>query len=449
MTAEILSVGTELLLGDIINTNAAFIARELKQLGISAYFQTVVGDNKERLIAALNSAAARSDIIITTGGLGPTADDITKETAAEFLGLELTLDENLWNGIREGMLKRGRPVTENNKKQALLPNSGRFLHNANGTAPGVIMEKNGKTVILLPGPPFEMEAMFKNEVIPIIIQKTDTRFYSKTLRICGIGESQAEDMLKDVIETQTNPTIAPYAKSFEVHFRVTAASADAEAARKLAQPVIDKIYAVLGENIYGEDETTLEEAVISLLLKKKLTLACAESCTGGLIASRLVNVSGVSAVFMEGIVSYSNESKVTRLGVSPETIEKYGAVSKQTALEMAAGAARVLNCGVGLSVTGIAGAGATGLSVAATDAAESNIAGADIAKTAGRRGVPESDICAEDKADKQTGLVFIGIFVGGHVTAEEFHFTGSRNRIRGQSAQTALDLLRRKLLNGN
>lgn len=408
MVAEILAVGTELLLGDIVNTNSAYIAAELKELGISVYFQGVVGDNQERLVSALEAASNRSDIVILTGGLGPTEDDLTKETVAKFLNLEMELDEGSWNGIQEFFKKRSRPITENNKKQAVFPKNSTILKNEKGTAPGCAIEQNGKIFIMLPGPPFEMEPMFKNEVIPFLSNKSDACFYSKTLRVCGIGESAAEDMLKELIDAQTNPTIAPYAKAFEVHLRVTASARNRQEAERLTVPTVEKIYEILGDNIYGEDESTLEQIVVSLLAERKLKLACAESCTGGLLASRLVNVPGASEVFMECIVSYSNESKISRLGVSQKTLEEYGAVSAQTAEEMAEGVVKSQNCGVGVSITGVAGPG---------------------------------------HAEKQPGLVYIGIYLNGEVTVKEFRFAGDRERIRNQSAVSALDLLRR-ILNG-
>lgn len=410
MVAEILSVGTELLLGDIINTNQTFIARELKELGISVYFQGTVGDNIERLKAALEAASNRSDIVILTGGLGPTGDDLTKETVAEYLGLEMELDEGSWDNILTFFKKIGRTLTENNKKQAVFPIGSVILKNNRGTAPGCAIEKDDKTFIMLPGPPEEMEEMFLNEVIPLLRKKTHGYFYSKTLRVSGVGESRAADILKDLLDAQTNPTIAPYAKPNEVHLRVTASAESKEEAERLTIPTVKKIYEILGENIYGEDNTTLEQAVVTRLKDKKLTLGCAESCTGGLIASMLVNVPGASEVFYEGIVSYSNESKITRLGVLPETLKKHGAVSCETAAEMAEGIIKNLGLNVGVAVTGIAGP-------------------------------------AHDNTKKETGLVYIGICVNGKTTVKEFHFPGDRERVRTQSAATALDLLRR-ILNG-
>jgi len=408
MTAEIISVGTELLMGDVINTNSAFIACELKGIGVNVYRISVVGDNSARLTDALKTAASRADTIILTGGLGPTQDDLTKETVAEYLNLEMIFDKSSWDNIVETLNKRGRPVTENNKKQAFFPKGSAILKNNCGTAAGCAVTANGVTYIMLPGPPYEMEAMFKNEVIPILTQKSDIRFYSKTLRICGVGESAVEDMLNDIIASQTNPTIAPYAKTYEVHLRVTASAASEKTARALAAPVVDKIYAILGDNIYGEDDTTIEDAAITLLRETGYTIATAESCTGGLLAARLVNVPGASGVFMEGVVTYSNEAKIKRLGVSPATLEQYGAVSEQTAKEMAVGIAKGSDTNIGVAITGIAGPGG-----------ETN--------------------------GKNVGLVYIAIFLNGQVTVNEYHFTGDRTKIRDGSAQTALDMLRRVL----
>ncbi|MDR1689797.1 MAG: competence/damage-inducible protein A [Clostridiales bacterium] len=460
MVAEIVSVGTELLLGDIINTNAAFLAKELKNLGFSVYFQQVVGDNELRLKSALDTASNRSDVIILTGGLGPTQDDLTKEVTARYLNLGMEFDEYSWNEICSFFAKLRKTPTENNRKQAYFPKGSVILKNPNGTAPGCLIESNSVTYVMLPGPPFEMEAMFENEVKPHLLQKSSSVLYSKTLRVVGIGESEIEDRLKDLIEKQTNPTIAPYAKSFEVHLRITALADSFENAREKTLPLTRAVYDILGNNIYGEDSVTLEETVVALLKEKGIKLACAESCTGGLISSRLVNIAGVSEVFMEGVVTYSNESKIARLGVKRETLEKYGAVSEQTAGEMAAGVAGMLGCEAAVSVTGIAGSAQTNSgsytlchSVAASSADEN--AASQAKSTPGENAAqaaeasPKCDNAAQANSPaKEPGLVYIGIYLNGEITVKKFNFAGSRQRIRNQSAQMALDMLRRKLLNG-
>ena len=361
MNAELISVGTEILLGNIVNTNAAYLSEKMAGLGISVYFETTVGDNEERLTMALESALSRADIVILTGGLGPTADDITKETAAKVLGLPLYEDKNVKTAIEGYFEKRmiGR-ITDNNWKQAMVPEGAAILHNANGTAPGLILKsKEGdKTVILLPGPPGELKPLFEEQVVPYLEKMTDCVIYSRTIKTFGLGESMLEDAIKDLMENQTNPTIAPYAKTGEVHLRVTAKATDKKEAKKLIQPVCDEILKRFHNNIYSLDEKeTLEESIVKLLRKHELKLVTAESCTGGLLAGRIVGVAGVSDVFSRGFITYSNKSKRKVLDVSKTTLNEYGAVSKQTAKEMAVGAAIAGHADVAVSVTGIAGPG--------------------------------------------------------------------------------------------
>lgn len=410
MKAELLSVGTELLLGDILNTNVKFLSKELAGLGISVYYQSVVGDNSERVINAYETGFSRSDLIIVSGGLGPTEDDITKETAAEFFGVDLYESEEVLKSIQERFKKLGSKMYANNKKQALVPMGAKILSNDKGTAPGFIIEKDGKVLILLPGPPYELEHMFVEQVRPFLQEKQNAYFYSRVLRLFGIGESNAAMELKELIQSQTNPTIAPYAKTDEIVFRITARADNEETAKELTTPVAEEIYKKLGKYIYGEGEgISLENVVADLLKEKKMTIAVAESCTGGILASRFVNVPGVSEYFIEGIVTYSNQSKIKRLGVKEETLNKYGAVSKETAEEMAVGICKTSGADIGMSTTGIAGPGG-------------------------------------ETPDKPVGLVYIGLCIKGKVYTKQLNLIGSRIRIRERSAAIALDMLRRSLI---
>lgn len=357
MKVEILCVGTELLLGDILNTNAQFLAKEFGAMGFSMYHQAVVGDNVERLKREFELAINRADIVVTTGGLGPTDDDLTKETAAEYFNKKLIFHKESYDEIVKFFNKIGKEISENNKKQAYFPEGCTILKNDHGTAPGCIIDENDKVVILLPGPPREIIPMFRNYVIPYLRKYQEGTIVSKVLRVCGIGESGAAEMLKDLIDNQTNPTIAPYAKDNEVTFRITAKAESEEVAMKLIEPMERKVRERLKENVYGVGDTSLEDVLGAMLIEKKLTIATAESCTGGLLSGRLINYPGISEVFMEGAVTYSNEAKMNRLGVKKETLESYGAVSSETAAEMAKGIAKTAGTNIGVSTTGVAGPG--------------------------------------------------------------------------------------------
>ncbi|MDR1537693.1 MAG: competence/damage-inducible protein A [Clostridiales bacterium] len=407
--AEILAVGTELLLGDILNTNAQFLSRELAKLGINVYYQTVVGDNPARLLEAYKTAFGRADVVIATGGLGPTEDDLTKETAALYFGKELALDEESWEMIAAFFRKMHANMAPTNKKQAMMPIGSSVLKNRNGTAPGCFIEEGGKMLFLLPGPPNEAQPMYLNEVAPILRPRTERMFVSKTLKICGIGESQAEEMLKDLIDAQGNPSIAPYAKTSEVWFRITASAKNEGEAAELMKPTLDEIKKRLGRNIYGEDDESLVSVTAMLLMEKGLTLSAAESCTGGELSARLVDFPGISSVFLEGAVTYSNEAKIRRLGVKAATLEKYGAVSPQTAVEMAGGIARTSGSDIGISTTGIAGPDG---------------------------GTPE----------KPVGLVYLGLSVKGEASVKELNLAGNRAKVRTRAVVSALDMIRRALL---
>jgi nicotinamide-nucleotide amidase len=415
MTVELISVGTELLLGNIVNTNANYLAQKCAELGFSLYYQITVGDNEGRLCEVIRAALNRSDILLLTGGLGPTQDDMTKEAVAKVFGRELSVDEASKEHIANYFQSRRvdhvpAVVTENNWKQALKIEGSIILENQNGTAPGYIVEENGKAVILMPGPPNEMIPMFETSVLPYLRKKQDTLFVSKMIKICGIGESKAETDILDLIEAQTNPTIAPYAKNSEVHFRVTAAAKSPEEAEKLLAPVVDELYRRFGDFIYTtKEEETLEEVTVKLLKERGLTLSIAESCTGGLLTGRLVNVPGVSEILKEGFVTYSNEAKMKNLGVSPVTLQNHGAVSARTAEEMVRGVAKAAGSSAAIATTGIAGPDG---------------------------GTPE----------KPVGLVYIACLVKDKVTVKELRLRGNRMKIRDQSVIHALDLLRRSLL---
>lgn len=409
MKAEIITVGTEILLGDIVNTNSQFLAKELASLGLDVYYQSTVGDNESRLMDTLNESLDRSDIIITTGGLGPTNDDITKEVAAKCFNQELVFYNDIWKDIKQYFEKIGVEPTENNKKQAYFPKDCIILNNSNGTAPGAILKKENKMIIVLPGPPKEMIPMFNNELKKHLENLTDYKLISRTLRFFGIGESELEDKLSDTINNQTNPTIAPYAKEGEVTLRITAKSYTKDDADNLIDEVENKIKTVVGKYLYGYGETTLEETVAKLLVEKNLTIAVSESCTGGMVSSTLIDYPGISQVFMEGCVTYSNEAKMSRLGVKKETLDNFGAVSTETAIEMAKGVAMNLKTNVGLSTTGIAGPGG-------------------------------------GTTEKPVGLVYIGLYINGKTKVKKLNLAGSREKIRVKATKEALNFLRLELL---
>lgn len=410
MVVELISVGTELLLGNIVNTNTQYLAEKCALLGLSMYHQVTVGDNKERLSEAIKTALGRADVLILTGGLGPTEDDLTKEVCAEVMGFELVLDIHTKARIEEYFKNNiYKEIPDNNWKQAIVPKGAKVLDNSNGTAPGLILEKDGKTAILLPGPPGELKPLFMEQVFPYLKKQQPEVIRSQMIKICGHGESQVEDKLLDLIDNQTNPTIATYAKTAEVHLRVTARAANEEEAKSILKPVVKEIKNRFGDGVYAtKEEETLEMAVVRLLKKYELTVTTAESCTGGMIASRLVNVPGVSQVFREGFVTYSNKAKRKVLDVSKSTLKKYGAVSEQTAKEMATGGVFATDADACIAVTGVAG--------------------------------PDSE------EDKPVGLVYIACYMKDKVKVEKYHFKGNRDKIREQAAVKALDLLRRSIL---
>ena len=353
--AEILCVGTEILLGNIVNTNSAVISRALAEIGIGLYRHTAVGDNPERLKTALTEAFERSNIVITTGGLGPTYDDLTKETVAAYFGAPLERHEATENTIRALFEKMGRPMTENNKKQAMLPRGCTVLENGCGTAPGVILEQDGKVAVMLPGPPREMEPMLLTQVLPYLQGRSGRVFRSRCVYFFGIGESALEAELRAEMECMENPTLAPYAKDGEVMLRVTAGAATPKEAEALCEPVVESLLSRYPQYIYGVDVDNLQTAAVRALLARGLRVAVAESCTGGYVAKRITEVPGSSAVFECGAVTYANRVKEQLLGVSAQTLARNGAVSPETAAEMAAGVRRLGSADIGVSLTGVAG----------------------------------------------------------------------------------------------
>lgn len=413
--AEILSIGTEILLGNIVNTNAAYLSQELAALGILVYHQEVVGDNPGRLFHALEESYSRAELVIATGGLGPTADDLSKETAAQYFGVPLVSDQKAREHIEQVLAHLGREVTPNNYKQAQLPAGAIPLYNSNGTAPGFILEKDERILIMLPGPPSEMKPMFSEQVKPYLSRKSSQQLVSRTLHLCGIGESAVEYRLKSRMNELTNPTLAPYAKTGMVDLRITAKAPGREEAEKLIAPVEAEIRGQFGDFVFGADEDTLEGVLVEMLDQCGWTIATAESCTGGLLGGRIVDYPGASRVFRQGFITYSNEAKEEMLGVSRQTLLQFGAVSAQTAEEMAYGAAMKASAQTAVSITGIAG---------------------PLGAVPARGAQPE----------KPVGLVYIGYYVNGSLSSEECRFHKNRRGNRDNAVVRALNGLRMKLL---
>ena len=409
-TAELIAVGTELLLGNIANTDAQMLSKGLSALGINVYYHTVVGDNPQRLKAAVEVAKGRADIIITTGGLGPTCDDLTKNVLAECFGRKLVYDEASAQRIRDYFqrLHPGRPMTENNLQQAYLPEGCTIFSNDWGTAPGCAFEADGVRVIMLPGPPNECTPMFEHRAVPYLRALADGVIASRTLKIFGMGESAVEARLRDRMNALTNPTLAPYAKTGEVELRITAKAATVEEARALIVPVEKEVRDIFGPLVYGADVASMEEVVLGLLKEKGLTMGTAESCTGGLVAKRLTDLSGASAVFRGGVVSYTNEVKAGVLGVPQELLDEFGAVSAQVAQAMAQGARKVLGCDLAVSLTGVAG--------------------------------PDPD----DRGNP-VGLIYVALDTPEGTRVRELHLINGRARIRTVAATNAFDMVRRYL----
>ncbi len=411
MVAEILCVGTELLLGQVLNTDAQFLSQELSKIGVTLYRQVTVGDNPGRLKEAFLTAFQRSDLVIATGGLGPTMDDLTKEIIAEALGLGMELHQESLEKLKDFFAGINREMTPNNEKQAWFPAGSTVLKNDRGTAPGCVVEQDGKAVIILPGPPRELTYMYLHEVLPWLERKSNVRFHSVNLRFFGIGESELEHRVKDLMEAQSNPTIAPYAGSGEVMLRVTASAASKEEADLLIAPVVAEIKKRVGEYIYTDQYGSLAETVVNLLAERGKTVALAESCTGGMLASMLVDVPGSSAMLAGGVVAYSNEVKMALLGVKAETLASFGAVSEQTAAEMARGALAQIPADYSIAVTGIAGPGG-------------------------------------GSAEKPVGLVYVAMArrSDGHTEVRKLQIMRERDYVRRVSCLNGLDMLRRAVI---
>ena len=409
-TVEILSVGTELLLGNIANTDAQILSKELSALGLNVYYHTVVGDNPGRAREAVAIAKKRADIIITTGGLGPTCDDLTKNVLAEAFGKKLVFDPESAERIRSYFTRTGRPMTENNLQQAMLPEGCTILTNDWGTAPGCAFFADGVHVIMLPGPPSECGPMFRFRAVPYLRALSEGVIASHTIKLFGIGESTMEAQLREQMNAMHNPTLAPYAKEGECELRVTAKAATDEEAQALLRPTVEQIKALFGSKVYGVDVSCMEEVVEALLKEKGLTIGTAESCTGGLMAKRLTDLPGASRIFRGGIVSYTNEVKAGVLGVPQALLDQYGAVSAPVAQAMAEGARRSLGCDIALSSTGVAG--------------------------------PDRD----DRGN-EVGTMFVAIATpeGSHVRPLHLGSRPVRERLRIQTALHAFDLARRYL----
>lgn len=410
LQAEIICVGTELLLGDIVNTNAQFLARQLAALGIFVYEQSVVGDNPARLTRLVTEAKQRSDLLILTGGLGPTDDDLTRETVAAAFGDELVLDEAELAALQEKFKSRGC-MPPNNAKQAMVPKHGEKLPNSCGTAPGAVFYDGDKTAVLLPGVPFEMEAMFEEQVRPFLMRKRPGALLSTTLHVFGMGESALEEQVRDLLAGE-NPTAALYAKSGEVAVRVTAFGATEQEAETKRDALVMQFHERLGAMIYSErEDATLESTVVDLLDKQKKRVTAAESCTGGLLCQRITAVPGASQVFDCGQVTYAPWAKRKMLGVKPSSIKKYTVVSSTVAAEMALGARRAARADLAMAVTGYAGPG------------------------------------ADADAGKPVGTVYIAVAEERKVTVKRiFVPNATRGRVRQMASQQALDMLRRRLL---
>ena len=408
MVVEIVTTGTELLLGQIVNTNSAYLAAELNKLGLDVLYQTTVGDNRDRMRNALSIALDRSDIVITSGGLGPTQGDITKEVSASLFDRELSLHQPSLDNIKQICAFRGYPMASNNVRQAMVPNGAIVLDNACGTAPGIILEHNGKIIINLPGPPFEMKDMFTRKVIPYLTEKygVEATILSKVLNTFGIGESTLEEKIKDLILSQSNPTLALLARPGEVIIRITAKAALKSEAQRMIDVLEREIRSRIDEYIFAVDDITMEEIVGDLLKESHMTISCAESCTGGLLSSRLTDVAGSSAYLYGSVISYDNEVKISELKVPRHILETVGAVSEETAIAMAEGIKNKFGTSIGIGITGIAGPDG----------------GSD---------------------EKPVGLVYIAIAGELGTKCYKNQFKGKRTAIKYRATQTALDIVRR------
>lgn len=400
-------MGTELLMGQIANTNAQYISSRLPEVGIGVFYHSVIGDNPGRIKECLQIALKRADIVITTGGLGPTQDDLTKDIVAETLGRTLVIDEKSKERIKKYFEENNRVMVESNYRQACFPEGARIIENDMGTAPGCIVEYESKVIIMLPGPPKELIPMF-DKVIQYFRQQSDHRLVSKFLRVVGVGESLVEQKILNLVSNQTNPTLATYAKDGIVTIRVTASDESGDDPALLVDEMTAKICEILGDDVYTTENEDIEQTVFRLLKEKGLKIATAESCTGGVLAEMITKIPGASSIFLCGAITYSPESKVCLLSVEQDTIDRYGVVSHEVAFEMASGICRITGSDVGVSITGYAGPSA-------------------------------SD-------GKPVGLVYIGVDYKGKTETKELHLWGNRDRIRTLSAIYALDAVRRVLI---
>jgi len=406
LSAEIIAVGTEILLGEITNTDAVDVAQALSELGINAYYQTVVGDNPDRLRKVLEIAKNRADIIITTGGLGPTFDDLTKNVAAEVFGRELQLHKPSLERIEEYFKRLGRKMTDNNRRQAYLPEGCTVLPNDWGTAPGCAIEGDGKILIMLPGPPRECKPMVKYRMVPYLEKLSDSHLVSHGIHIYGMGESEVESRISSFAEKMENPTLAPYAKDGEVLLRVTGKATTEEEADAITHPVIEKVCEILGDVVYGVDVPSLHSAAFEILKEKKLTLSTAESCTGGLCAKLITDIPGSSEVFRGGVCAYTNEIKEKLLGVPGELIEKYGVVSDEVARALSASACEKFGTDAGIGVTGY----------------------------------------ADGRGDERNpgGTIYVAVTLNGKTVSHKVYQPRGRKVARERAAQEAFNLLRRE-----
>lgn len=409
MKCELISVGTELLVGDTLNTNVQFLSRELSLLGIPVYFHTTVGDNPKRLEEAVRIAFNRSDLIITTGGLGPTQDDLTKEVIAELFKKKLIQDEKTKEDLLQYFANREFTMTPNNLKQTFIPETAEILFNPCGTAPGILLREQGRMIIMLPGPPREMTRVFEEAVLPILKQDNNQLVISRYYNLSDIGESAAEDRLLDLIDTQINPTIATYAKMGEVLIRITANGNDENEINALLDQYEAIMLSRFEDNIFTFSKESLQETVCKLLMTENISLATAESCTGGLIASQLTEYPGISKVFGTGLVTYSNEAKINLLGVKRDTLEVYGAVSAETASEMCENLQNISKAMISVAVTGIAG--------------------------------PDGG-----SAEKPVGLVYIGVCYKGKTDIYQYHFNGERKVVQQKTANKVFHLIRKTIV---
>lgn len=409
MNCEILSVGTELLMGQIANTNAMYISEKLQEIGVNVYYHSVVGDNAARLGDVFKLAFSRSDLVILTGGLGPTEDDITKEIVSQALHKDLKFSDDVYTAIEDYFIRNNKRNTQNNRKQAYVPEGSVIVPNKVGTACGFILELENKIIVLLPGPPSELRPMFVDTVIPYLSDKTNRMIRSKYVKIVGLGEAEVCDRIASLIANQDDPTIAPYCSLGEVLIRVTTSGSSEEECNKKLESLVEKICGYLGDYVYSIDGERLEETVVRMLRENNKSISCAESCTGGLLSAKITSVSGASQIFNRGIVSYSNVAKMENLHVPKEVLDEHGAVSRETAQYMAEGVRKVANTDIGVSITGIAG------------------------PTGGTK-------------EKPVGLVYIALSTEGKTVVRETRLDGDRDKIRELTCKNVLDLIRLEIM---